>query len=86
MRLWKAWLAFGHWIGNIMSWVWFPLFYFTLAFPIALVVKYVKDPLKVRQQKRKSYWTPKAIPVQDLAWARAQGSVSTSSAAPGPSL
>ncbi len=74
-QIWSAWLKFGHWIGEIMSWVWMPLFYYLIAMPFALGVKFFSDPLKVRGEKQKSYWTPKALPELNLAWAKSQGSI-----------
>ncbi len=74
-RAWKAWLRFGHWIGEVMSWVWMPLFYFVIAMPFALVVRFVSDPLRVRCGPKSSYWEPKKLPPLDLAWAKSQGSV-----------
>jgi hypothetical protein len=76
-RLWQAWLRFGHWIGNVMSWVWMPLFYFVFAMPVALVIKLVSDPLRIRVGRQKSYWIPKEMPKLDMQWAKSQGSVSS---------
>ncbi len=74
-QAWQGWLRFGHWVGNIMSWVWMPLFYYIIAMPFALGVKLFGDPFRIRTGLQKSYWTPKRLPKQDLAWARSQGSV-----------
>ena len=73
-RLWAAWLKLGCWIGEVMSWVWMPLFYFLFAMPFALAIKFFSDPLRLRGGRQKSYWTPKVLPQQDLAWAKSQGS------------
>ncbi len=74
-QAWDAWLKFGMWLGNIMSWVWMPLFYFVIAMPFALAIKLFSDPLRIRVGKQKSYWTPKKLPALDLNWAKSQGSV-----------
>jgi hypothetical protein len=74
-RLWRAWIRFGHWLGNIMSWVWMPLFYFTFTVPFALVVKFFADPLRMRIPPQKSYWVSKKLPKLDVAWAKNQGSI-----------
>ncbi|MBI4027185.1 MAG: hypothetical protein HY360_19525 [Verrucomicrobia bacterium] len=74
-RLWQAWLRFGHWLGNVMSWVWMPLFYFICAMPFALGVRLFSDPLRLRIGRRQSYWTPKTLPNADMSWSRSQGSV-----------
>lgn len=79
-RLWRGWLKFGHWLGEVMSWVWMPIFYYLLAMPFALGVKLFSDPLRLRVGRQKSYWTPKVLPKQDLAWARSQGSGTISGA------
>jgi len=73
-RLWEAWIRFGHWIGNIMSWVWMPLFYFIIVTPFALGIKLFKDPLRLRIGRRSSYWNSKESPKFDMDWARSQGS------------
>jgi hypothetical protein len=72
-RIWQAWIRFGHWIGDIMSWVWMPLFYFVIAAPVAICVKLFKDPLNVKIKKSDTYWTPKQLPKLDLKWAKNQG-------------
>ncbi len=74
-RAWKAWLRFGRWIGDVMSWVWMPLFYFIVVMPFALAVKWFSDPLRVKRRARASFWEPKRLPKLDLAWAKSQGSV-----------
>lgn len=74
LRIWRAWIRFGHLIGEVMSWVWMPLFYYIIAMPIALWVKASKDPLQVNTGKKGSYWTEKDLPEQNLDWAKSQGS------------
>ena len=49
-RLWLGWVRFGHWLGDVMSWVWMPLFYFVIALPFALGVKLFSDPLGLRRR------------------------------------
>jgi hypothetical protein len=73
-RVWKAWIRFGMWIGEIMSWVWMPLFYFVIVMPIALGMKLFKDPLQVRLSRKSSYWSPKDLPELNKDWAKSQGS------------
>lgn len=74
-RLWRAWVRFGHWLGDVMSWVWMPLFYFVVALPFALGVKLFSDPLALRRRGSvASHWRPKKLPPLDLDWARSQGS------------
>lgn len=75
-RIWAAWIRFGHWIGDIMSWVWMPLFYYVIAAPIALCIRFLKDPLCVKVRKTDSYWTPKKLPKLDMKWAKNQGTLS----------
>ncbi|MDD2708164.1 MAG: hypothetical protein PHV34_09155 [Verrucomicrobiae bacterium] len=74
-RAWRGWVRFGHWLGNVLSWVWMPLFYFTIALPAALFIRLAKDPMGVKGPDRKSYWTPKELPPMDLDWAKNQGTV-----------
>ena len=73
-RLWRGWVRFGHWLGDVMSWVWMPLFYFVIALPFALGVKLFSDPLGLRRRPGASHWHPKKLPPLDLDWARSQGS------------
>ena len=80
-RLWQAWLKFGHWLGNVMSWVWMPLFYFVVLMPFALVIKLFADPLQIRRRQSKSHWNPKRLPCLDMQWARNQGSIPTEESA-----
>ena len=78
-RLWRAWVRFGHWLGDVMSWVWMPLFYFVIALPFALGVKLFSDPLGLRRRgSAASHWRPKILPPLDLDWARSQGSTASS--------
>ena len=72
-KMWQAWIAFGHWMGNVMSWVWMPLFYFVIVTPIALIMKLFSDPLRTKTGIQKSYWVPKEILKMDMAWAKNQG-------------
>jgi len=51
-----------------------PLFYYLIAMPVALCIRFFSDPLRVRVPKQQSYWTSKAMPKLDLAWAKSQGS------------
>lgn len=74
-RLWRGWVRFGHWLGDVMSWVWMPLFYFVIALPFALGVKLFADPLGLRRRPGMSHWHPKKLPPLDLDWACSQGSV-----------
>lgn len=75
-RAWEAWLRFGMALGNfLLRWVWMPVFYFIIAMPFALVVRFFLDPLRARRGRQASYWTPKRLPKLDLEWARRQGSV-----------
>jgi hypothetical protein len=75
-RIWNGWIRFGHWLGNIMSWVWMPLFYFVIAAPVAICVKLFSDPLKMKVRKSDTYWTPKKLPTLNLKWAKNQGTLS----------
>ncbi|MCC7519316.1 MAG: hypothetical protein IT578_09050 [Verrucomicrobiae bacterium] len=83
-RLWHIWVRFGHWLGDVMSWVWMPLFYFVIALPFALGVRIFSDPLGTRRRSAgSSHWHPKKLPPPDLAWARSQGSIVHSSSTTG---
>ncbi len=76
-RLWQAWLKFGHGLGNVMSWVWMPIFYYVIAMPFALGTKMFSDPLRLRIRPQKSYWTAKKLLKMDIRWAKSQGSTTT---------
>ena len=73
--MWQGWIQFGHWLGNIMSWVWMPLFYFIMVLPFAVGVRLFSDPLHRRKGTAQTFWLPKRLPKLDMHWARNQGSV-----------
>ena len=50
------WMAVLRTIGNLQAWILFTLFYLVILTPIALVFRFVADPLRLR--RRGSTWQP----------------------------
>ena len=56
-RRWlDRWMAALRTIGNLQAWILFTLFYLVILTPIALVFRFVADPLRLR--RRGSTWQP----------------------------
>ena len=50
-RIWKKWRAFGQVMGDFVARVFMTVFYFTLAIPFGLGVRFFKDPLRLKSQE-----------------------------------
>jgi hypothetical protein len=64
-KLWRGWLRFGQFLGDILARIVLTLFYFTLFVPFGLGVTLLSDPLHVRQGGTQT-WLPRA-PQDDQA-------------------
>lgn len=54
----KAWLAVGHVLGTLNTWLLLALAFFLLITPLALVFRMIgRDTLKLRAEPAPSYWT-----------------------------
>jgi hypothetical protein len=47
-KLWRAWLRFGQFLGDILARIVLTLFYFTLFAPFGIGVTWFSDPLRTR--------------------------------------
>jgi hypothetical protein len=67
-KLWQSWKAFGQWLGDQVARVFLVVFYFTVALPFGLLVRWTQDPLEVKP-KPKWGWTPRQSGAQTIAQA-----------------
>ncbi len=47
-QVWQAWRAFGRFMGDMVGRVVMTLFYFTIALPFGLAVRFISDPLQLK--------------------------------------
>ncbi len=47
-QIWKKWRAFGQAVGDAAARVFMTVFYFTVAIPFGIGVRFFKDPLNLR--------------------------------------
>jgi hypothetical protein len=66
--LWKRWKAFSRRAGDILGRLLMTVFYFTLAAPFGLIVRFFGDPLKLK--RRQPRWEPRPKEETDLKRAR----------------
>lgn len=66
--LWKRWKGFSRRAGDILGRVLMTVFYFTLAAPFGLIVRFFGDPLKLK--RRQPRWEPRPKEETDLKRAR----------------
>jgi hypothetical protein len=71
-RAWAAWKRFAFWLGDKQATLIYSLLYVVLIGPIALVRRFVSDPLQSRARDRASFWLPRVQPPATLAEARRQ--------------
>jgi hypothetical protein len=55
-NIWQLWKRFGQLIGDLIARVVLTLFYFTVFAPFGLGVRFLADPLDIKQ-KRISAWS-----------------------------
>lgn len=65
---WKRWKAFGRRAGDILGRVLMTVFYFTLAAPFGLIVRFFSDPLNLK--RRQPRWESRPKEKSDLKRAR----------------
>lgn len=53
VRIWTKWQQFGHLIGDFVGRLIMTIFYFTIAAPFGLAVRFFSDPLKLKPAKPK---------------------------------
>ncbi len=64
-RLWARWKTFAQKIGDFQARVILTLLYFVIFGPMALVVRVLKDPLRIKHAPQASVWLPK--PAEDTS-------------------
>jgi hypothetical protein len=67
-KAWHRWKAFGQWLGDQVARVFLVAFYFTVALPFGLLVRWTQDPLERRLQPGWG-WTPRQVAPPTLAQA-----------------
>ncbi|MCX6578289.1 MAG: hypothetical protein NTV82_18110 [Candidatus Aminicenantes bacterium] len=67
-QYWKKWKAFGRKAGDLLGRLLMTVFYFTLAAPFGLIVRFFGDPLKLK--RRQPRWEPRPKEETDLKRAR----------------
>jgi hypothetical protein len=65
-KLWSAWKAFGHLMGNVVARVALSIFYFTVFVPFGLGVRWFSDPLQIKS-KPNGLWRPRSTADATLA-------------------
>ncbi len=56
-QIWKKWQAFGRFIGDLVGRLVMTVFYFTIALPFGLAVRFLSDPLNLKPGK--PCWEPR---------------------------
>ncbi len=71
-RLWGQWKGFAQKIGDFQARVILTLLYFVIFGPMAMVVRILKDPLRIKHAPQASVWSPKPAENPSLEVARRQ--------------
>jgi len=71
-QLWARWKTIATRIGNFQARIFFSLFYFLILTPFGLAVRFLSDPLHIRQQQKSTFWHSKTVPEPTLEEARRQ--------------
>ena len=71
-NLWRGWMRFGHFMGDIVGRVVMTLFYFTLLLPFGLVITLFGDPLDMKHQDKAPVWHARTTGDRTLEDARRQ--------------
>jgi hypothetical protein len=69
-RLWQAWKALAHKIGNFQARVILTVFYAVLVLPFGLAARLFADPLRIK--KPPTQWLDHTDESYDLQWAKRQ--------------
>jgi hypothetical protein len=64
-KLWEGWIAFGHFLGNLLARVVLSIFYFTIFVPFGVGVRRLSDPLQIKTRPD-SLWRPRSTGDQTL--------------------
>ena len=71
-QFWRAWLRFGHFMGDIVGRVVLTIFYFTIMLPFSLIVTLFSDPLDMKHQDKAPAWHARTTGDRTLEEARRQ--------------
>ena len=71
-RLWRGWMRFGHFMGDIVGRVVMTLFYFTLLLPFGVIITLFGDPLDMKHKDKAPAWHTRTTGDQTLEEARRQ--------------
>lgn len=69
-RLWEAWKRLAKRIGSFQARVILTVFYAALVLPFGMAVRFLADPLRIKQ--RPSQWLDHPDELTDIAWAKRQ--------------
>jgi hypothetical protein len=70
-KIWRGWMRFGHFMGDIVGRVVMTLFYFTLLLPFGLIITLFGDPLDMKHDKAPA-WQARTTGDRNLEEARRQ--------------
>lgn len=71
-RLWGQWKRFAQKVGDFQARVLLTLLYFAILGPMGVVVRILKDPLRIKHAPKASVWLPKPAENASLEVARRQ--------------
>ena len=61
-RVWKRWLVFTHYLGNFQARVFLTVFYGIGVAPLAIAVRLLADPLRMKTGNTATWWVDRAQP------------------------
>ena len=65
---WRKWRAFGQVMGDFVARIFMTVFYFTVAIPFGIGVRWFKDPLNLKSKQ--TGWLPRDTKPETLEDAR----------------
>jgi hypothetical protein len=71
-KLWRGWLRFGHFMGDIVGRVVMTVFYFTLLLPFGVIITLFGDPLDMKHKTKAPAWHARTTGDRNLEEARRQ--------------
>jgi len=71
-QLWSLWKRIARTIGNFQARIILTVFYFTIAAPFGLGVRWFTDPLSLKRQAGPTAWSAREAKGSDLAELRRQ--------------
>jgi len=71
-KIWRAWMRFGHLMGDLVGRVVMTLFYFTILLPFGLIITLFSDPLDYKHKNKPPAWHARTTGDRTLEDARRQ--------------